>query len=92
MASSVLALGALVLAAAGGTGCSSRNAEPPYLQISRQALSDLPCADAIHVDEIADIFAGSDPEFCAYGCGRSQRYACSDASGDCYETWPSICY
>ena len=91
LGSSLLALGALVLAAEAGTGCSVRNAEPPYLQISRQALTDLPCHDDIYVAETDDIFAGNDAEFCAYGCGESQRYVCEDSSGDCHETWPSLC-
>lgn len=88
---SLLALGAIVLAAGAGTGCSMRNAEPPYLQISRQAVTDLSCDGDVQVNEIVDLFSGDDPEFCAYGCGRSQRYLCAESTGDCRETWPNLC-
>ena len=91
LSSALFALGAVILAGGTGTACSTRNAEPPYLQISRQALSDLPCEGDVQVNEIVDLFVGDDPEFCAYGCGQSQRYLCSDVTGDCRETWPSFC-
>lgn len=91
LTSTLFTLAAIVLAAEAGTGCDVYNSVPPEVQISRQAVADLPCDGAVYITDIDDIFSGSDPEYCAYGCGRSQRYLCSDTTGDCRKTWPDVC-
>ena len=89
--SSLVTLGALLLAAETGTGCSIWNPEPPDLQVAHQAVHDLRCDGDIYIEEVVDLFTGSDLELCAYGCGQSQRYLCSDVTGDCNTTWPNVC-